>query len=418
MPDTSEETRIAGIFNKDEIPTAMLFKVENLKTNFLIQLNDLDVSTAASQLTSLLSAMLDVIGRKPFVTSRNDDIKEYKVHVGTVGDLNFYQLKEFGYDNYDNDMDSIRLVAEKASAIYNHFTGILGVELPTGVQDFLRKMTDNFFSLVPNTESVFDELSGMYHANNYRETNKALNWYALNLSQLPRYDLDAPTIILGEARSGKSTLTLWLIKRYFEYKYPQESVYDIQHRLLDIVQKHTFFSVDQHTNPFDAYETPVWFDESYAVLDRRNSMNQSQIDLTGKLNAYASHKNPVFALIQQLSDLDERVVNKSNVILVYERGDAYTFMRHKNFPILKTSIFERIKKYPYLIRNKMIGKYSLMRLPNYSGCMNWIPLASPDNKADKWIPCNLDGSQFVEDESNALVYHAYLKEKARWESRA
>lgn len=278
-------------------------------------------------------------------------------------------------------------------------------------------MTDNFFSLVPNTENVFNELQASFKWRNFRETNKTLDWYSHNLAWLPRYDLDSPTVILGEARSGKSTITLWLILRYFMDKYPSESMSEIIRRVIAVIQNTTFYSNEQKANPFKVYETPVWFDEAYFTFDKRNSMDQGNISLTGYMNAFASHKNPVFVLIQNLSDLDERIINKSNVILVYERGDAYVFMRHKNFPILKTGLFERIKKYPYLIRNKMIGKYSLVHLPNFSGTLNWIPLAKPDNPLDKWIPKNLDGTDFIENPDNSLIYHTYLKQKERWQSK-
>ena len=277
-------------------------------------------------------------------------------------------------------------------------------------------MTDNFFSLIPNTEKVFDELSYSFRWIEPKETNKALDWYSANLAYLPRYDLEAPTVILGEARSGKSTLTLWLIKRYFEEKYANENRAAVTRRVTDVLNKHTFYSNEQRINPFVSEETPIWFDESYLTFDRRRSMEEGNISLTGNLNVFANLKCPVFALIQNLSDLDERIINKSNVILVYERGDAYVFMRHKNFPILKTGLFERIKKYPYLIRNKQIGKYSLVHLPNFAGTLNWIPLAKPDNPLDRWAGENLDGTPYTEDADNALIYHTYLAQKKRWQA--
>ena len=136
MQDTqADDIGIKAVFNKDDIDTQKLWQIDQAKQSYLMSLSDLDVKTAGAQLTDFLSTQLSLMAKY----FNREEIEKEKVDVGILGKQTFYQLKALSETNYDDDIDSIRLIAEKAFEIYDHFARIIGNELPMGKTDFLGK---------------------------------------------------------------------------------------------------------------------------------------------------------------------------------------------------------------------------------------------------------------------------------------
>lgn len=131
----AEEVGIKAIFNKDDIDTQKLWRIDSVKTNFMLGFGDLDVKSAGSQLTNLLMAELSIM-TKYFSEA---EIRKKKVIIGTAGEKDFYQLKELSSINYDEDLEEIGLIVEKTGEIYDYFARQIGNELPMGKTDFLER---------------------------------------------------------------------------------------------------------------------------------------------------------------------------------------------------------------------------------------------------------------------------------------
>lgn len=244
-----------------------------------------------------------------------------------------------------------------------------------------------------------------------------LNYLAYALSRMAEHDLDANVLIFGFARIGKSTLLLQFIRKIYSFRlgymayYPNKNNHfkgKIDQWLIDqeFVHNHLVYDSKQSLKDiFKKYQKEViGSDEGYLTADRRESMGGQSIKLTQVVNAYAYCRNINFTLIQNLSDIDKRYVEKSNVaVMITERSGALVFAKNQNFPIIKSYYgFERFIDDPDLIANYDTGKHNFKRLKSFISTLSWRKLAKLDANGD------------IDMATANPFYKTYIKEKKLW----
>ncbi len=129
-----------GVFNIADIDKITIAKISEAKQNLAFSLSSLDLPTAKSQLTDLITAMQMLLEKyltteqiNTTLTIKNAD-KAYT----------FYDVKN-AVVNAPN-IETIRILLLAASQIYENFTkNILKVALPTQKIDKRQTLTDTFF---------------------------------------------------------------------------------------------------------------------------------------------------------------------------------------------------------------------------------------------------------------------------------
>ncbi len=201
------------------------------------------------------------------------------------------------------------------------------------------------------------------------------NFAAFSLSELPKYDLDAKVIIVGAARVGKSTHFFQIARRIFVNKLKTD-VNSVDRYLLshDFITDSIIYTRDQSLKRFKSVsKSIISFDETYLVADKRETMNTAQINITKFLDVFALQNNVVFALTQQLSDLDSRVVNKATVLyLDYQRSKSLLYAKNHSFPLLpQTFDFDYYIKNPWQLDHKPQALSSLKHRRGFVGTNYW-----------------------------------------------
>jgi hypothetical protein len=222
-----------------------------------------------------------------------------------------------------------------------------------------------------------------------------LNYSCYAISQMPKYDLDFNSVIVGAARTGKSVLLLQKARRIYASKWniPLNKVDEALSFMW--VKDHIIYDKQNGLIPFKKFKSEVIaVDEAYFVADRRESMQKQQVEYTKNINKYASNNNMGFTLIQDLTDLDSRIYSKANEInLIDQRGSAYLYCRSKRYPIVKdTYQFEKFQKYAYLLMNNSVASSNLRGLPNFIKKIHW------------------------QDMQGNILYDAYLEQKKKFQS--
>lgn len=294
--------------------------------------------------------------------------------------FNFYQYKRV-IPNAPNN-EGLRSLAEKLFNIYSHFARELGQEIPTVKMDSKKKLISRMFSIVKKkTPFLFDNLYDDYRRKlkllDMKETRLNLNAYCLY--RMPDFDLDSFNIGFGFARIGKSTLASQLQKRYYCFRnmIPLNEINEwmIKNKILKKTVLHT-----QKQNSKELInkcrEQFIWIDEGYLFGDRRNAMKDQLVQLTHDVNTGADNNNVFIMLIQDLSDLDLRFVNKANSMIgITERSFGLLFSRAKNFSFIKDSYnFEYIQKHQNLFNSYDKGLDTLKKLPSYTYHEEWPEL--------------------------------------------
>ncbi|MGC8588547.1 MAG: hypothetical protein ACP5LI_05965 [Hydrogenobaculum sp.] len=130
-----------GVFNIADIDKITIAKISEAKQNLAFSLSSLDLQTAKSQLTDLLTAMQMLLEKYltpqqiMALTIKNSD-KTYT----------FYDIKN-AVPNAPN-IEVIRILLLAANQIYENFTkNILKVALPMQKIDKRQALTNNFFRL-------------------------------------------------------------------------------------------------------------------------------------------------------------------------------------------------------------------------------------------------------------------------------
>jgi len=209
-----------------------------------------------------------------------------------------------------------------------------------------------------------------------------LNWFAFNLACMSNYDLDAHIIIVGKARSGKSTLMLQLVRRILSIKeiapYAQIDASVVKWLYEGYIYNYPQFRREKQFQ--NIMHSVIGVDEAFLIADKRKAMYDINVEYTEMLNVFANRNNIVFTNIQDLTELDARVVRKADaIILIKERGLAYLYAKNTTLPIVKQpSIFEFFEKYPHYLNDAAIATHKLKHIKGYIGIMKWkqIPQTS------------------------------------------
>jgi len=196
---------------------------------------------------------------------------------------------------------------------------------------------------------------------------------------MSNYDLDAHVIIVGKARSGKSTLMLQLVRRILSIKqmmpYSQIDVEVVKWLYEGFIYNYTQFH--KENNVFkNLYKSIIGIDEAFLIADRRKAMFDVNVEYTEMLNVFANHNNVIFTNIQDLTELDARVIRKSDAIIVIkERGLAYLYVKNTTLPIVRQpSLFEFFEKYPNYLNDIAVATHKLKHIRGYIGIIRWLPI--------------------------------------------
>jgi len=132
------------------------------------------------------------------------------------------------------------------------------------------------------------------------------------------------------------------------------------------------------------YKAVFATDDSMNIADNRESLNRNHVKLSQAYNFYADRNHTFFEVIQNLSDLDIRYVNKANSLtLVTARGEGLLFAKEKNFALSKDTFgFESIINNPHILNDYDIALSALKKLHSYVCEVHWGML---EDKDKGWI---------------------------------
>ena len=390
MPDIDNvESNAVGIWTEANPDKINLLDIRNNISKLILSFNSsISFNTQKVDSKNLSLSMLLLI-EKYF---SHEEIANYKVSIVQKEIVNQYDYY-FLFQKLDgaSNPDELRTVMRYEINIYNHFCVMLNSALPTSHIKPQKKLAMKLFSLIQNKNVIYSDL-----INEYRERLKILHWKITNLnwtafviSKMSEYDLDFFAVIIGFARSGKSTLALDLIRHGLSFKY-KKPITDsfIQNQMKEIIQKNVAYTEkDRLDTAFRSQQKqPFLYDEGYLAADRRQSMALQQIQLSHLINTNAKQNNQTYLLIQSYPDLDRRFLGKANLlILIKERGIARCFVKSSNYPLIKDAIsFEKFDKNPELLNTEEIADYTLEKLPSFVFKLSWANLdGSPDFEAYK-----------------------------------
>ena len=147
MPENETQNtsaqEIKGVYTISDIDKFNIAHIETVKTNYLLNLSTFDPEESREQLLDLLSIMQMYLEKYFSV----DQINKQTVNI--AGKLyTFYDLKNVAESVAENTI--MRLVAQNAFNIYNHFAKIIGVEIPTTKSNPKKRSPRP--SLFPNTQ--------------------------------------------------------------------------------------------------------------------------------------------------------------------------------------------------------------------------------------------------------------------------
>ncbi len=212
--------------------------------------------------------------------------------------------------------------------------------------------------------SFFQTITSDFYAaiNRYHLTDTNFNhlWFIIN--QRKYFDLDTNILHIGMARIGKSTAIL----RGAELN----AIYDGQASLpLSFMHTNILWDANQS---YEAYKHInhgfIDVDEAYFMADRRESMSFINIKYLQLRNALASKDNITATAMQDLTDLDTRIIKKTDILsLNYARGEGLIFARNHSFPIIRQEIIntEKFEKKPWLLDDFDGALYELKKLRTY-----------------------------------------------------
>jgi len=387
MPENDNDNDIIktaiekGVFNISDIDKYAIAKLINLKQDFTLSLSNLDYSEAYNQLRDLAFNIKQILEKYLDIETLKDFSKiEIK---GT--EYNFYDL--YNAIPYAKDTEEIRLLWDYINQIFDKFLKtILKVALPTERVNIKKKVINSLYALIPQRfkksliDSILKDFEIWRQKNNLNKS--LLNFLSFNIARMQNWDLDAHILIIGQARSGKSTLSLRFLERIYSIKH------DIPLSDVDtfIVNK-DFFNKNMIYNPNQKldlvkqnFKDVIITDEAFLVADKRESMTGTNIKYTKLLNVFANRNNIVFTNMQDFTELDARIRKKANlIVLITQRGLAYSYLQSINLPIVKQpSIFEFFENNPYFLYSSQetIDWTLRHKIRGFIGIIKWQPYDS------------------------------------------
>lgn len=328
----------------------------------------MDIPEAVEQLENLL-VLMDTMLYKYY----HDDIK--KVENQRIKlfdkDYNFYDIKKFLLSQ-SLDYPKLRKICELEYKIYNVLIAPF-ISMPTARTNVKKKLLEKLYSFIPKSDKWFTDFIDGYNSTLklLKAPDNFFNFRCYAESQMYKSDLDCTIMKVGSGRIGKSIHTLQELRRVvsFKYKYNLKRA-DSWLVAEGIIPNHVIYDDISVFNEKvgSIRESFFIFDDAIWIGDKRKAMYGELLQITEKITTYGSLDNMYWANIQNLSDIDGRITNKSNIIdLLTERGVSYTYCSPKNVAIIKDSFgFEIFQKKPFLLRgSKVQVDHNLKRIPSF-----------------------------------------------------
>jgi len=370
-----------GVFNISDIDKYAIAKLINLKQDFTLSLSNLDYTEAFNQLRDLAFNIKQILEKYLDVEALKDFSKiEIK---GT--EYNFYDL--YNAIPYAKNTEEIRLLWDYINQIFDKFLKtILKVALPTEKINIKKKVINSLYALIPErfkkslTDSILNDYEVWRQKNNLNKS--LLNFLSFNIAKMQNYDLDAHILILGQARSGKSTLSLRFLERIYSIKHDIPMT-DVDNFIVnkDFFNKNMIYSPQQKLDLVKQnFKDVIITDEAFLIADKRESMSYVNVRYTKLLNVFANRNNIIFTNMQDFTELDARIRKKANlIILITQRGLGYSYLQSINLPIVKQpSIFEFFEDNPYFLYSSQetIDWTLRHKIRGFIGIIKWKPFDS------------------------------------------
>lgn len=360
-----------GIYNPTEIALESISRLETAKINYILSISSYsDTYLAVSDLLDItlgMSGLMSQYFTESYlqVKSNNYNILEYQ-----------YALENIISKHIAVDILWLRRIAHSIFNIWDiGFMKPMKIALPTQKPDFFRKFVNAIYSGVPHSDFNYDKHLLRYEkaiAGNRRSNGGIIHrdnftWMCWNISERYAYDYDTNVIVVGGARRSKSTCVADMVDVILAMRGEQLKP--------EFAMKHIVWNAQQGFQAFRSFENSiVWNDESYFTVDRRSSLNKLQVKYLQFINATASKNNINISVIQDLTDLDNRVLRKGNVlIIVYERGSGLVFAGDNAFPIVRTPLIdtEKFDKRKHLLSSKDRAIFELSKEATYMFPINF-----------------------------------------------
>jgi hypothetical protein len=367
-----------GVFNISDIDKYAIAKLINLKQDFTLSLSNLDYSEAYNQLRDLAFNIKQILEKYLDVETLKDFSKiEIK---GT--EYNFYDL--YNAIPYAKNTEEIRLLWDYINQIFDKFLKtILKVALPTEKTNIKKKVINSLYALIPQrfkkslTDSILKDFEVWRQKNSLNKS--LLNFLSFNIARMQNYDLDAHILIIGQARSGKSTLSLRFLERIYSIKH-DIPLNDVDNFIVerDFFNKNMIYSPQQKLDLVKQnFKDVIITDEAFLIADKRESMSYVNVRYTKLLNVFANRNNIIFTNMQDFTELDARIRKKANlIILITQRGLGYAYLQSINLPIVKQpSIFEFFEENPYFLYSSQetIDWTLRHKIRGFIGIIKWQP---------------------------------------------
>lgn len=377
-----------GIFTLHGVDLKRLYDIEDERSLFVRNMEQFGEYERLEKLKSLLNEMQQILESYQF----NDYLMERYVNGFT-----FYNVLE-QIDITEGDLDFCRAGSTIAFTVWRECIRKLGATLPThsvNSESTKQKIIRRMMSLARGVDEK--ALIEEYKLHGLRDSN--VNFLSYILSIMFRYDLDANIMIVGKARSSKTTLACWLWELIYGYRGLNLFLNERYKKLVDA--HYIFDNTTGMTAIKEARKGDVnWFDELYLTFDRRKSMKSAQVETTSFLNFYASNNCVNLFLIQNFTDADQRITTKSTaLILVLERGFGMLFSDSKFLPIFRDQFgLDAILDNPSLGKERELALHMLRSMREYICDLNWQPRGA-----------ELDESGVVQENGDKI--YAYVLQK-------
>jgi hypothetical protein len=364
---------------KDKSSDVDVFKrISFMKLNYIENFSNYNPKQAQDGLATVLSEMIDLLEKY------HSDIDIRNTYYLDKSDPNNpegvkYSMYEFKIA-VDRTLNKVVLkrIYELAFKEYNLFARNMGDAIPTYQKNFRKTVFVRLYKLI--TEAKYDEFKDSYFkilpSLNLKDSK--LNWISYCLERGYQYDKDWNIGGFGEARSSKSAFFCILTEKIYQFKmgmtHDQVDDYLISSKYLD----NYYIYKDKKVDYTKVFGTPLWYDEGHFVADRRRSMSGKSVAFTTEKDTMANSDAISYILIQNYSDLDQRIVNKCKLIFQFlKRGKVNFYSDPTSFAIFKSRPFKKFEEKPELLNSYNRGSY---RLANSSYFVSKIRFKKPTCK--------------------------------------
>ena len=382
MDDSTQEK---GVIRKDQIDVIALSEIETLKSMFLASLSyiNMDEEGSEADFNNAVARFKDIAGIMDqklykYYSKNMEKLLSEKIKFNNI-EYNFYEISEIVLPDAKT-IDQLRTTAVLEFKVFDVLIRPYHAIATTTI-NVKKKLIQRIFKRIRKKKNFTKNLEAEYDLirKEIDLQDNLLNFYCYCLSILPKYDLDGNNIIFGDARTGKSTLMILIMLKIYQFQLKLKEKEAIDYFLKNNIHKTDILYTEKDefkTNIKGKYGIPIGIDEAYLFADRRDAMTEKVKQLSHALNTNADQNLIVLILIQELSDLDSRFVNKAiSLIGIDERGSSFLFSRVRFLNILKDYYgFEFMQKHPYLLAEKTSGEYNIKKISGYIGEIHWPDL--------------------------------------------